>query len=317
MTQPEYENHIPVLKNEVLSLLNIKPSGVYADCTMGYGGHGRAILDKLNKDATYVGIDKDDYAISKSREWTSKYNSKIIVVKDDYKNFKYISQNLNIGAYDGILIDMGVSSVQLDDEARGFSYHNDGTLDMRMDTSSSFSAYDIVNYYDETELSKIIFKYGEEKHARKIARAICASRQNGHIETTLQLAEIIKNAYPAKERFAGKHPARKTFQAIRIMTNNELEGLSETVKDMADLLNIGGVLAVITFHSLEDRIIKEAFATLSAGCTCPKDFPICVCGARKDLKLLTKKPITASEDELNNNLRSRSAKLRAIIKTGY
>lgn len=317
MTQSEYENHIPVLKDEVLSLLNIKPDGVYADCTMGYGGHGRAILDKLNKNATYVGIDKDDYAISQSGKWTGKYNSKIIVVKDDYKNFKYISQDLNINAYDGILIDMGVSSVQLDDEARGFSYHNDGPLDMRMDTLSSFSAYDIVNYCDEAELSKIIFKYGEEKHARYIARAICNARQNGHIETTLQLAEIIKNAYPPKERYAGKHPARKTFQAIRIATNNELEGLREAVKDMADLLNIGGVLAVITFHSLEDRIIKEAFAELTVGCTCPKDFPICICGARKDLKPLTKKPIIAADDELNNNLRSRSAKLRAIIKTGY
>lgn len=317
MMQSEYDNHIPVLREEVLSLLNIKPGGVYADCTMGYGGHGRAILDKLNKNATYVGIDKDDYAISQSGKWTDKYNSKIIIVKDDYKNFKYISQDLNINAYDGILIDMGVSSVQLDDEARGFSYHNDGPLDMRMDTSSSFSAYDIVNNYDEAELSGIIFKYGEEKHARYIARAICKARQSGHIETTLQLAEIIKNAYPPKERYAGKHPARKTFQAIRIMTNNELEGLSETIEDMANLLNIGGVLAVITFHSLEDRIVKDAFANLSAGCTCPKDFPICVCKARKDLKLLTKKPIIASDDELDKNLRSRSAKLRAIIKTGY
>jgi len=317
MMQSEYDNHIPVLREEVLSLLNIKPGGVYADCTMGYGGHGRAILDKLNKNATYVGIDKDDYAISQSGKWTDKYNSKIIIVKDDYKNFKYISQDLNINAYDGILIDMGVSSVQLDDEARGFSYHNNGPLDMRMDTSSSLSAYDIVNNYDEAELSGIIFKYGEEKHARYIARAICKARQSGHIETTLQLAEIIKNAYPIKERYAGKHPARKTFQAIRIMTNNELEGLSETIEDMANLLNIGGVLAVITFHSLEDRIVKDAFANLSAGCTCPKDFPICVCKARKDLKLLTKKPIIASDDELDKNLRSRSAKLRAIIKTGY
>lgn len=317
MTQPEYENHIPVLKNEVLSLLNIKPAGVYADCTMGYGGHGRAILDKLNKNAVYVGIDKDDYAISQSGKWTEKYNSKVIIVKDDYKNFKDISKNLNINAYDGILIDMGVSSVQLDDEARGFSYHNDGPLDMRMDTSASFSAYDIVNYYDEAELSEIIFKYGEEKHARRIARAICTSRQSKHIETTLKLAEIIKNAYPPKERYAGKHPARKTFQAIRIMTNNELEGLSQTVKDMADLLNVGGVLAVITFHSLEDRIIKDAFVDLTIGCTCPKDFPICICGARKDLKLLTKKPIIPSDVELNHNLRSRSAKLRAIIKTGH
>lgn len=317
MMKPEYENHIPVLIDEVISLLDIKPGGVYADCTMGYGGHGRAILDKLNKNATYVGIDKDQYAISQSGKWTDKYNSKIIVVKDDYKNFKYISQNLNINSYDGILTDMGVSSVQLDDEQRGFSYHNDGPLDMRMDASASLSAYDIVNYYDETELARIIFKYGEEKHAKKIARAICVSRQTGHIETTLQLAEIIKNAYPPKDRYAGKHPARRTFQAIRIMTNNELEGLGKAVKDMVDMLNIGGVLAVITFHSLEDRIIKDAFASLTKGCTCPKDFPICVCGARKDIKLLTKKPITPSDEELKINPRSRSAKLRAVMKTGY
>jgi 16S rRNA (cytosine1402-N4)-methyltransferase len=313
----QYEKHIPVLKDEILSLLDIKPGGVYADCTMGYGGHGKAILDKLNKNATYVGIDKDEYAISQSSKWTGQYSSNIIIVKEDYKNFKYISQNLNINAYDGILIDMGVSSVQLDDEQRGFSYHNDGPLDMRMDVSSSLSAYDIVNYYERSRTARIIFKYGEERHARKIARAICISRQSGHIDSTLQLADIIKNAYPQKERYAGKHPARRTFQAIRIATNNELEGLEEAIKDMVDMLNIGGVLAVITFHSLEDRIIKDAFASLTKGCTCPKDFPICVCGARKDLKLLTKKPVTPSDEELEINSRSRSAKLRAVMRTGH
>lgn len=313
----KYENHIPVLKDEVLSLLNIKPLGVYADCTMGYGGHGRAILDKLNASATYLGIDKDEYAISQSGKWTSKYNPNIIIVKDDYKNFKYISQNLNINAYDGILIDMGVSSVQLDDEQRGFSYHNNGPLDMRMDISSSLSAYDIVNFYDEGELSRIIFKYGEEKYAKKIARAICEFRQNKFIETTLQLAEVIKNAYPPKERYAGKHPARRTFQAIRIMTNSELEGLNDAINDMVELLNIGGVLAVITFHSLEDRIIKNAFVSLTKGCTCPKDFPICICGAKENIKLLTKKPIIPPDEELEKNPRSRSAKLRAVMRTGY
>jgi 16S rRNA (cytosine1402-N4)-methyltransferase len=185
---------------------------------------------------------------------------------------------------------------------------------MRMDIGSSVSAFDIVNSYSEDEISKILFKYGEEKHAKRIARAICLSRQNAPVNTTLELAQVIKDAYPAKERYAGKHPARKTFQALRIAVNEELEGLDEAIKDMAELLSEGGVLAIITFHSLEDRIVKDAFAEMTRGCTCPKDFPICVCGAKQNIKILTKKPITPSDEEVRRNLRSRSAKLRAVIK---
>jgi len=317
MINHNYENHTPVMLSEVLNVLNIKPGGVFADCTMGYGGHSRAVLDKLGDKGVYVGIDKDDYAISKSAEWTAEYSCKINIVKDDYKNFKDISAKLNINSYDAILVDMGVSSVQLDDEQRGFSYHKDGPLDMRMDREGNISAWDIVNNYDEKQLSQIIFAYGEEKHAKKIACAICEERQKESINTTLRLAEIIKQAYPQKERFAGKHPARKTFQAVRIAVNNELAGLERAIEDMAELLTPSGVLAIITFHSLEDRIVKDTFASLSKGCTCPKDFPVCVCGKKQNYKVLTKKTITASAQELEFNLRSRSAKLRALKRAGH
>lgn len=317
MTIENYQDHIPVLKDEVIRLLDIKAEGVYVDCTMGYGGHGQAVLEKLNKYGSYIGIDKDEYAIEKSNEWIHNYSAKTLAVRDDYKNLKKIAEQIRLQEIDGIVVDMGVSSVQLDDSSRGFSYHHEGPLDMRMDTSRKVSARDIVNTYTENEISKIIFAYGEEKNAKSIARAICRARENKAIDSTLQLAEIIKEAYPPKERYKGKHPARKTFQALRIAVNDELSGLDTAIEEMANLLANNGVLTIITFHSLEDRIVKDTFKKLTKGCTCPKDFPVCICGAKQDLKVLTHKPIIASEEECNVNKRSRSAKLRALKRIGY
>lgn len=317
MTIENYQDHIPVLKDEVIRLLDIKAEGIYVDCTMGYGGHGQAILEKLNKCGSYIGIDKDEYAIEKSNEWIRNYSAKTLTVRDDYKNLKKIAEQIGLQEIDGIVVDMGVSSVQLDDSSRGFSYHHEGPLDMRMDTSRKVSARDIVNTYTENEISKIIFAYGEEKNAKSIARAICRARENKAIDSTLQLAEIIKEAYPPKERYKGKHPARKTFQALRIAVNDELSGLDTAIEEMANLLANNGVLTIITFHSLEDRIVKDTFKKLTKGCTCPKDFPVCICGAKQDLKVLTHKPIIASEEECNVNKRSRSAKLRALKRIGY
>jgi 16S rRNA (cytosine1402-N4)-methyltransferase len=312
-----YQEHVPVLKDEVIRLLNIKSDGIYADCTMGYGGHGQAILEKLDTQGIYIGIDKDEYAIKKSDEWIHNYPAKTFAIKDDYKNFKNIAMQIDIKRYDGILIDMGLSSVQLDEAGRGFSYHHSGQLDMRMDRSHEVSAWDIVNTYEENEISKIIFAYGEEKHARMIARAICRARKKETIDSTTQFAEIIKEAYPLKERYKGKHPARKTFQALRIAVNNELTDLDKAIEEMTAFLAKDGVLAIITFHSLEDRIVKETFNKLAKGCTCPKDFPVCVCGAKQDFKILTHKPIIPGTAECNLNKRSRSAKLRALKRIGY
>lgn len=306
--------HIPVMKAETTDLLNIRPDGVYGDLTMGYGGHGRAILEKLGQRGKYLGIDKDGYAIEKSKEWTKGQKATVFIVQDDYKNLPDIARTLNIEAFDGLLIDMGVSSIQLDQAERGFSYHREGMLDMRMNQEEDFSAYDIVNKYGEEEIAEILFSYGEERHAKLIARQILKKRQEGLIQSTLELAEIVKKAYPPRERFQGKHPARKTFQALRIAVNKELDGLEEALKAMAQMLNKDGILAVITFHSLEDRIVKETFWQLANPCTCPPDFPVCTCGAKEEFRLLTKKPILPSKKEMEINHRSRSAKLRGLLR---
>ncbi len=307
--------HIPVMKTEVLDILNICPNGVYGDLTMGYGGHGRAILEELGQEGVYVGVDKDRYAIEKSEEWTKGHKATVFTVQEDYKNLPQIAQRLNIDAFDGILIDMGVSSLQFDQADRGFSYHQEGRLDMRMNQEDNLSAYDIVNGYEEAEIAQILFEYGEERHAKAIARQIAKHREISAIQSTTELAEIVKKAYPPKERFQGKHPARKTFQALRIAVNREMDGLEEALKSMANLLNKGGVLAVISFHSLEDRAVKETFWQLANPCVCPPDFPICTCGAKEEFKLLTRKPILPSKQEIEVNHRSRSAKLRAIKRT--
>lgn len=301
-------SHISVLFEETIESLNIKPDGLYVDCTCGGAGHSRAILERLT-DGHLVAIDRDPDAIKVITERIGS-DEKTEIVLDTFDNIKTI---LGGRQADGILADLGVSSFQIDNAERGFSFHNDAFLDMRMSKSGK-SAFDVVNRYSEKELSNILFKYGEEKFARKIAENIVKTRTASPIETTLQLAEIVKNSYPAKFRRDG-HPARKTFQAIRIEVNGELEMLGGAVQDMFDSLKIGGRLSIITFHSLEDRIVKEKFKEFTAGCTCPKEFPVCVCGKTPKGKIINK-GITAGEKELNDNNRSRSARLRTIEKIG-
>lgn len=301
-------SHISVLFEETIESLNIKPDGLYVDCTCGGAGHSRAILERLT-DGHLVAIDRDPDAIKVITERIGS-DEKTEIVLDTFDNIKTI---LGGRQADGILADLGVSSFQIDNAERGFSFHNDAFLDMRMSKSGK-SAFDVVNGYSEKELSDILFKYGEEKFARKIAENIVKTRTASPIETTLQLAEIVKNSYPAKFRRDG-HPARKTFQAIRIEVNGELEMLGGAVQDMFDSLKIGGRLSIITFHSLEDRIVKEKFKEFTVGCTCPKDFPVCVCGKTPKGKIINK-GITAGEKELNDNNRSRSARLRTIEKIG-
>lgn len=301
-------SHISVLFEETIESLNIKPDGLYVDCTCGGAGHSRAILERLT-DGHLVAVDRDPDAVKVITERIGS-DKKTEIVLDTFDNIKTI---LGERKADGILADLGVSSFQLDNAERGFSFHNDAFLDMRMSKTGK-SAFDVVNGYSEKELADILFKYGEEKFARKIAENIVKTRTASPIETTLQLAEIVKKSYPAKFRRDG-HPARKTFQAIRIEVNDELTMLSGAVQDMFDSLKIGGRLSVITFHSLEDRIVKEKFKEFTQGCTCPKDFPVCVCGKTPKGKIINK-GITAGEKELNDNNRSRSARLRTIEKIG-
>ena len=301
-------SHISVLFEETIESLNIKSDGLYVDCTCGGAGHSREILRRIPS-GHLVAIDRDPDAIEVINERIGA-DERVEIVCNTFDNIKTI---LGDRKADGILADLGVSSFQLDNAERGFSFHNDAFLDMRMSKAGK-SAYDVVNTYSEEELSNILFKYGEEKFARNIAKSIIKDRASAPIETTIQLAEIVKNSYPAKFRRDG-HPARKTFQAIRIEVNDELTMLSGAVQDMFDSLKIGGRLSVITFHSLEDRIVKEKFKEFTTGCTCPKEFPVCVCGKRPQGKIINR-GLTASEKELNDNNRSRSARLRTIEKIG-
>lgn len=298
--------HISVLFEETLDSLNIKPGGLYVDCTCGGAGHSKAILERL-ENGKLVAIDRDPDAIEVIKERIGS-DDRVEIVNDNFSNIKSI---LNGRKADGILADLGVSSFQLDNAQRGFSFHKDAPLDMRMSKTGK-SAFDVVNGYSEQELANIINRYGEEKFARNIAKNIVKSRNVKPIETTLQLAEIVKNSVPAKARREG-HPARKTFQAIRIEVNDELSILSDAVQDMFDCLTTGGRLSIITFHSLEDRTVKEKFREFTVGCTCPKDFPVCVCGKTPEGKLINR-GITAGETELETNNRSRSARLRTIEK---
>ena len=298
--------HISVLFEETLDSLNIKPGGLYVDCTCGGAGHSKAILERL-ENGKLVAIDRDPDAIEVIKERIGS-DDRVEIVNDNFSNIKSI---LNGRKADGILADLGVSSFQLDNAQRGFSFHKDAPLDMRMSKTGK-SAFDVVNGYSEQELANIINRYGEEKFARNIAKNIVKSRNVKPIETTLQLAEIVKNSVPAKARREG-HPARKTFQAIRIEVNDELSVLSDAVQDMFDCLTTGGRLSIITFHSLEDRTVKEKFREFTVGCTCPKDFPVCVCGKTPEGKLINR-GITAGETELETNNRSRSARLRTIEK---
>lgn len=304
--------HISVLLNECIDGLNIRPDGIYADGTLGGGGHSSVIYSHLTT-GKLIGIDRDIEAIEAASKRIGKADN-IIYVHDNYKNIKNILSNNNIAGLDGALVDLGISSYQIDNAERGFSYTKDAPLDMRMNQSDPLSAYDVVNTYEANKLAGVIFDYGEERYGRKIADSICKARAKKPIETTLELADIIKDAVPAKSVPKGSHPAKRTFQAIRIEVNGELADLKGAVTDFFECLNPGGRLCIITFHSLEDRIVKHVFADFASGCTCPKEFPVCVCGREPQGKLISRKPILPSAEELAANSRSASAKLRIIEK---
>ena len=301
--------HIPVLYYETLDNLVINPDGIYIDCTLGGGSHSEGILERLSDKGLLISIDQDTNAIEYSKKRLEKFGSKWKVFKGNFENIDTIAYMAGIDKVDGILMDIGVSSKQLDDPKRGFSYRYDVKLDMRMNREQKISAYDVVNTYSEEQLSKIIFEYGEERHARKIAKLIVEERKSSPIEKTSDLIALIKRAYPER---ASKHPAKKTFQAIRIEVNRELEVLENAMSKAIELLKVSGRLAIITFHSLEDRIVKNKFKDLATACKCPKDIPICVCGGVKKFEIITKKPIIPIDDELKNNNRAHSSKLRIL-----
>lgn len=306
-------NHVSVLLNESIENLNIKPDGIYVDGTMGGAGHSLEIAKKLSKKGMLIGIDRDEEALEVAKERLKEF-SNVKYVHDNHDNIYKIIKDLELNGVDGILLDLGVSSYQIDEKTRGFTYMDDGPLDMRMDKSQELTAEYIVNNYKEKELARIIFEYGEEKFSKKIARNICECRKNKKIETTAELVKIIERSIPGKFREKNSHPAKRTFQAIRIEVNNEIEPLYNTIKNSINALNSKGRLCVITFHSLEDRMVKKAYVDAEGKCTCPKDLPYCVCGNKSLGKIITKKPILPTEKEMQENSRSRSAKLRVFEK---
>ena len=301
--------HVPVMLNECIEGLNIKPTGIYLDGTLGGAGHSSEIVKRLTT-GKLIAVDKDEQALAAAKERLKDYSDKVIYVHDDFKNAIENLNKLGIDKIDGVLLDLGVSSYQLDNAERGFSYNSDAPLDMRMDQSQSLSAYDVVNTYSEKELSDVLWMYGEEKLSRKIAFNIVKTREKAPIKTTLELAQIVLGCYPAKLRWKGGNPCKRTFQAIRIEVNGELRGLSEAIEALTLRLNEGGRICVITFHSLEDRIAKQTFVYLEKDCICPPEQLICTCNKRRDIKIITKHPILPSEKELEENSRSQSAKLR-------
>lgn len=305
-------NHKSVLLNETIESLNIQPDGIYVDGTLGGAGHSSEICKRLGTNGMLIGIDQDGDAIAAASERLKEFGDKVTIVRDNYVNTPSVLANLGISGVDGILLDLGVSSYQLDTDERGFSYQHEAPLDMRMDDRNPMTAADIVNGYSLQELARVIREYGEDKFAQNIAKHICMEREKSPIETTTQLAEIIKQAIPMKMRVTGGHPAKRTFQAIRIELNRELTVLENSIGSMIDLLNPGGRLCIITFHSLEDRMVKEAYRKAENPCTCPPSFPVCVCGNKSKGKVITRKPILPSEDELTENRRSESAKLRVF-----
>lgn len=305
-------NHISVLKEESLTGLNIRPDGIYVDCTTGGGGHSLEIAKKLTT-GRLICIDKDTDALTKAKDVLKDHLDKITFVNNNFVNLNTILEDLNINAVDGILADLGISSYQIDEASRGFSFMRDAKLDMRMDKTQSLSAYEVVNTYEENELAQIMFDYGEERNARQIARKIVKLRQTKPIETTFELRDIIIDSYPPKFQNKTTLP-NKVFQAIRIEVNNELNDLPVAVENMLEKLKPGGRICIITFHPLEDRIIKNKFKLHSTDCICPPKLPKCVCGHKADLKLVTRHPIAPSETELKNNSRSASAKLRIAEK---
>lgn len=305
--------HKSVLLNETIEGLAIKPEGTYVDGTLGGGGHSFSILEKLNDQGRLIGIDQDEAAVAAAGERLERFNN-VTIVRNNYCNIKHVLSEMEIESVDGILLDLGVSSYQLDTPERGFSYMNDAPLDMRMDQRSEFTAADIVNTYSQSELTRMIRMYGEDKFAANIAKHITAAREGGPIKTTGELVEIIKASIPQKFQKTMGHPAKQTFQAIRIELNKELKVLEDSLEDMIKLLNPGGRICVITFHSLEDRIVKNIFKECESPCTCPKDFPVCVCGKKSLGSVITRKPIIPTQEEMQENPRSKSSKLRIFEK---
>ena len=301
--------HIPVLLNECIEGLDIKPDGIYLDGTLGRGGHSAEIARRLVS-GRLIAIDRDTAAIEEAGAHLAQFKDRITLVRGNFADVGEILDGLGIEKVDGMLFDLGVSSPQLDEAARGFSYMQDAPLDMRMDKDAPLSAYDVVNSWTEQEIKRILREYGEERYSGKIAAAIEKSRAEKPVETTLQLVDIIRSALPGAALREKQHPAKRTFQAIRIAVNDELGAVKKMMQDAPDRLNAGGRLCVISFHSLEDRIVKNGIAARERGCTCPKNFPVCVCGFRQTLKSVTRKPVVAGENELQENPRARSAKLR-------
>ncbi len=309
--------HRPVMPAEVLEGLNIRPGGVYVDCTLGGGGHSEAILKELSSLAPggrLVALDRDPDALAAAAERLAPYKSRINLVRSNFSDLGDVLNRLGFDKVDGVLFDLGVSSYQLDNPSRGFSYQHDAPLDMRMDPDQQITAGDIVNKLPVDELARIIKTYGEERWAARIAEFIAGERKKHPVKTTRQLVEIIKRAVPSGARRQGPHPARRTFQALRIAVNKELEVLGDAVRSAVYLLRSGGRVCVITFHSLEDRIVKEAFRRLAAPCTCPRDFPVCVCGEEKIIRIIAARPVVPSGEEMKDNPRARSAKLRVAEK---
>ena len=304
--------HKPVMLQECIEGLQIKPNGIYVDGTMGGAGHSIEIVKRLSKDGRLIGIDRDEEALKASKERLAEYKN-VTYIHDNHDNIKEILQKLEINQVDGILLDLGVSSYQLDERNRGFSYLGENELDMRMDKGQELTAKRVVNYYSEKELANIIYEYGEERFSRQIAKNICNYRKEKTINTTKELVDIIEKSIPKSKQNDG-HPAKRTFQAIRIEVNNEIKPLYNTVKDCIDCLKPQGRLCIITFHSLEDRAVKNAYIEAKGKCTCPSDLPYCVCGAKTLGKIITKKPIIATKEEQEENSRSKSAKLRIFEK---
>ena len=307
-------SHVSVLLRECIEALQIKPNGIYVDCTTGGGGHSLEIAKRLTDGGRLIAIDRDEDALRAAGKRLADFADRVTFVHSNYAMLQSVLADLGIPGVDGVLADLGVSSYQLDTAERGFSYMQDAPLDMRIDREQPLRAYDVVNTYSEEELRRILYDFGEEKFARNIAANIVKKRSERPIETTLELAELVKASMPKTAREGGHHPAKRTFQAIRIEVNSELSSIPPALDAAVHALNPGGRIAVITFHSLEDRLVKQKFAALSSGCTCPREFPVCVCGKKPVVRVITKKPVTAGEDELEVNPRSRSAKLRVAEK---
>lgn len=307
-------SHRSVLLDECIEALNIKPDGIYVDGTAGGGGHSLEIVKRLDKGGRLIAIDRDDAAIAAATERLKNFSDRVTFVRNNFSAVKDVCGMLGIEKIDGVLLDLGVSSYQLDTPERGFTHNADAPLDMRMDRRGELDAYVVVNSYSYEALKKVIYNYGEERFAPKIASAIVARREKEEIKTTGQLVDIIKSAIPASAREGGHHPAKRTFQAIRIEVNGELDAIEPAIRSATELLAPAGRIAIITFHSLEDRIVKQTFADLASGCNCPKSLPVCVCGRKPKINLITRKPILPSVAEVEGNPRSRSAKLRVAEK---